>query len=391
MPLAIYVLGLSIFAMTTSEFMVAGMMPSLAAQFGVSLTAIGYLVSAFAASIVVGGPILTVMLLKASKKNTLLTLVALFFVSQLIGATAHSYEVMLASRVLSGVAESAFFGVSLAVCVDIVGPQRIGRASSIVLGGLMVASVVGLPAATLIDQHLGWRASFWIVAGMMLFCGLVIAVQVPKSPKAAEISLKQEFAAFRNADLWAAYGTSGLIIGATFAAFTYFAPIFTEVSGFSTATVPALFACYGLATIVGTMITGRLADKHTMGVLAVGLVILISLLALFALKAESQAVTIVAVALLGLVGLPMNPAMAIRVMRVANNGPLVNTVHTAVINVGIVVGSWAGGSVMSAGHDLRAPLWVGVALAIAGLVSVLPFLRRHSAEGVRARLAGATR
>jgi predicted MFS family arabinose efflux permease len=127
MPIAIYVLSLSIFAMTTSEFMIAGMMPSLAHAFGVSVGEIGYLVSAFAVGIVVGGPILTVFLLNASRKVSLIALIALFFLGQIVGAVATTYDVLLISRVASGVAESAFFGVSLAVCADIVGSRRVGR------------------------------------------------------------------------------------------------------------------------------------------------------------------------------------------------------------------------------------------------------------------------
>ncbi|GAA3886053.1 MFS transporter [Saccharothrix violaceirubra] len=371
MPPAVYVLSLGIFAMTTSEFMVSGMMPSLAAGFGVSVAAVGYLVSAYAAGMVVGGPLLTVALLKVPRKNALLLLTVIFLVGTVLGAVATDYAVMAVARVITGIASSAFFGVALALCADLVGPSLRGRASSVVLGGLMVGTVLGLPAATLLDQHLGWRAAFWMVAALTLVAGSAIAKIVPDLPKAAEIGLRAELGAFRNGRLWAAYAVSGLTIGSVFAAFSYFTPIYLDVSGFAAGVVPLLLAVYGVATVVGTAVVGRLADRHATRTMAVGLAAIAVSLALFGLFAGDKAVAVLCTVVLGLVGVSLNPAMVTRVMRAANDRPLVNTVHTAVINVGIMVGPWVGGLAITAGFGLTAPLWVGVGLAVLGLSAVL--------------------
>ena len=239
LPVVVYVLGLTIFSLTTSEFMVAGMMPSLSAALGVTIAEVGYLISIYAAGMVVGGPLLTLALLKLGvpNKRALLGLLALYSVGGIIAATADGYGIMVAARIITGVAGSACFGVSLAICAEVVRPDARGRASSIVLAGLMLATVLGVPAATLIDQRFGWRASFWLVVALAMLCAAVIAALVPASRKSAQISLSTELASFRNGQLWAAYATSGLIIGATFAAFSYFSPIFTDVTGFSPATV----------------------------------------------------------------------------------------------------------------------------------------------------------
>ena len=370
MPLAVYVLGLGIFAMTTSEFMVSGLMPSLATEFEVSVAAIGYLISAFSGAMVVGGPVLTVGLLRVPRKNALVALIGVFLVGQALGAVATGYGVMLVSRVITGVASSAFFGVAIAVAVDLVGPERRGRASAVVLGGLMVGTVLGLPATTLVDQFYGWRASFWAVALVTLLAGLVVLRVVPSGARPEGMSLRDEIAALRNGRLWAAYATSGLLVGAVFAAFSYFSPIFIEVSGFSPTVVPVLLALYGAATVVGNTVVGRFADRHTMPILTFGLVALIVTLAGFALFAGSQLVTVAAVVVLGLTGVAMNPALAARVMRIADSRPLVNTVHTAVICLGVGLGSWAGGLGISAGLSLTSPLWVGVVFAVLGLLSL---------------------
>ncbi|WP_433273757.1 MFS transporter [Actinosynnema sp. CS-041913] len=374
MPLAVYVLGLGIFAVTTSEFMVSGLMPALSAEFGVTISAVGYLISVYAAAMALGGPVLTVGLLRFPRKNTLLLLIGVFIAGQALGAVAASYEVMLVARVVTGVAASSVFGMSFAIAVDTVGPARAGRAASIVVGGLMIGTVLGLPAATFVGQEFGWRTSFWAVAGLALVVGLITLKVVPASPGAGDVGLREELTAFRSGRLWAAYATSTLIIGATFVAFSYFTPILTDVSGFESGAVPVLLAVYGVATVVGNVVVGRFADRHTMGVLAVGLVSLTVSLAIFGLFADVRAVAVVALVLVGLVGVTMNPAMAARVIRTSNGRPLVNTVHTSVITFGVVIGSWAGGLAISAGHGLRAPLWIGVALAVLGFLSIVPEL-----------------
>lgn len=385
MPVVIYVLAVCVFSMTTSEFMVVGMMPSLAASFGVSVPSVGYLVSAFAAGVVIGGPVLAVMLFKISNKHALLILAALFCLSQAISALAVDYQVMLFSRILSGVVHCAFFGAALAAGTTLAGPEKMGRASAIIMAGLMVASVVGLPAATWLDQHTSWRVSFWIITGLMLLGILASAILIPQQPARREGSVKQEIAALGSGELWAALMTGGLVVGAVFAVFTYLSPILTQVSGFSQATVPLLFAMYGLATVIGITITGRMADKYTMHILFWGQVLLITLLVIFALNAESRLISALSLLLMGLVGLPMNPALATRVMRLVKGSALINTLFIAVSNLGIVLGSWAGGLAIDRGYGPGSPLWIGVALAGLGLLSVLPFLRRHSAEAMQER------
>lgn len=373
-PVVVYVLALTIFSLTTSEFMVAGMMPSLSQALGVSLAEVGYLISIYAAGMVIGGPLLTIALLslRVPNKRALLWLLALYIIGGSVAASAPDYGIMVVARVITGVAGSAVFGVSLAICADLVRPDARGRASSIVLAGLMLATVLGVPAATIVDQNFGWRASFWLVVLFAALCTVVISMLVPASRGAGQISLKTELASFSSGRLWAAYATSGLIIGATFAAFSYFSPILTQLTGFSAATVPMLLGLYGLANFVGNTVVGRFADRYTIRIMVGGLIILAASLAVFALFAEHQVVSVMALIVIGLVGVPMNPAMISRVMRTAHPGALVNTVHTSVINIGLALGAWLGGAGIAAGYGLQSPLWLGVVLAVIGLLSLLP-------------------
>jgi predicted MFS family arabinose efflux permease len=389
MPAVVYVLGLGIFAMTTSEFMVAGMLPELASGLGVSISAIGYLVSAYAVAMAVGGPIVSAALGRASRSRSLVLLLATFLGGQVLGAVASGYPMLVVSRLITGAAEAAFFGVGLTVAINAVQPGLAGRAASVVLGGLMLSSVLGLPLATLLAQWGGWRGAFWAVAGLVLVAGLAVLAAVRRPLRsvsgAASAALggpHGELALFRNRHLWAVYLTSMLHIGALFAAFSYFAAIFTEVTGLAPELVPAVLTGYGVAAVLGNVIVGRLADRYPMAVLTVGLGALVLLLVSFALGARHPAAVLVAVAGIGVVGLPLNSATIVRRMRVVANTPMINTVGASVVNVGIAVGPMLGGLAISAGLGLTAPLWIGAVLAGLGLLSMLPYLRRAAAVAV---------
>lgn len=384
MPLVVYILGLTIFSLTTSEFMVAGMMPSLALAMDEPVTRIGYLISLYAMGMVIGGPLSTIVLLKlrVPNKKGLLWLLCLYVLAQSVAASATSYDMLAIARVVTGVAAATCFGLSLAICADIVAPNARGRAAAVVIGGLMLASVVGVPVAALIDQHLGWRASFWLVVVLALLCLALITVLVPRTKPSEVVSLGNELGEFRNRHLWAAYASSGLIIGAIFAAFSYFAAILTEISGFPVTAIPWLLGVYGVANVVGNAVVGSYADRYTTVVMVWGMVILSISLALFAVFAHDKAISVALLVVTGLVGMSMNPAIIARVMKTAHPGPLVNTVHTSVINIGLGAGSWLGGLGIAAGYGLRSPLWVGVALAVLGLISLLPYLGHRSRDSV---------
>jgi predicted MFS family arabinose efflux permease len=374
MPSVVYLLGLTIFALTTSEFMVAGMMPALSAAFTVSVAEIGYLISLYALGMAIGGPLVMALLLRlnAPNKPALLVLLGLYVIGVVLAALAPGYGVMAIARIVTGAASSACFGVALAIAADLVTPQERGRAASIVLGGLMLAPVFGLPVTTAIEQGFGWRSSFWSVAAIAMLVTSLVAVFVPISKSHIEVGLNAELDALKKGRLWAAYATSGLIIGATFAAFSYAVPLFVEMAKLSPATMPTLLAAYGGANVIGNLAVGRFADRYTIPILLGGLTALALALMTFAIFATNSRLSVLAYLVIGIVGVPMNPAMVARVMRIAHPGPLVNTVHTSAITAGLAFGAWAGGVGIDAGYGLTAPLWVGLALALFGLLSLAP-------------------
>ncbi|MGY0460828.1 MFS transporter [Kitasatospora sp. cg17-2] len=376
MPRAVYVLALGVFAMVTSEFAVAGLMPQLAEGLDATIPQIGYLITAFSVAMSFGGPFLAVALLRARQKAALMLLFAIFLVGNLLAATASGYPVMLAARVVSGVAAQAFFGISISLCAQLARPEIRGRAIAVLMNGLMLGTLLGLPLATVIGEHLGWRAAFWAVAVLTAAVALCTLAGVPDVDHAEGTgSLRDELGALRDRRLWLAFVTSTLIIGATFTLFSYVNPILTELTGFAVGSVPLLLVAYGAATVVGNTVVGRLADRYALPVLATGLALNAVFLAGLALLAQFRVPAVGLLLGVGLVGVTMNPAMVSRVQRIGGSRPLVNTVHNSFITLGVILSSLLGGLAIDA-FGLRAVLWLGVAMAVAGLLSLLPDVPR---------------
>ena len=370
MPRAVYVLALGIFAMVTSEFAVAGLMPEMADGLDVSIPQVGYLITAYAVAMAVGGPALAAGLLRLPTKSALMVLFGIFLVGNVLAAVAPGYGVMVVARIVTGAASQAFFGVAVSVAVQLVSPELRGRAVAAAMNGLMLGTLLGLPLATVIGQLLGWRAAFWVVAAVTVVAALCTVAGVPEGAPPEGGAVRPGLGAFRDPRLWLALSTSTLAIGATFSAFSYLNPILTEVTGFAAGAVPLLLVAYGAATVVGNTVVGRLADRFAVPVLLAGLALNLVFLTGFALLAQVPVLAVVCMVGAGLVGVTMNPALVTRVQRAGNTGPLVNSVHGSFITLGVGIGSSVGGLLVS-GYGLRAALWFGAALALVGIATVL--------------------
>ncbi|WP_422673551.1 MFS transporter [Bailinhaonella thermotolerans] len=358
--------------MVTSEFAVAGLMPQMAGGLDATIPQIGYLITAFAVSMTVGGPFMTLTMARLRPRHGLMTLFAIFLAGNVLAALSGSYALMVVARIVTGLAAQAFFGVAISLSARITRPEIRGRAMAVVLNGLMVGTLLGLPLSTFIGERLGWRASFWAISALTVVAAVATMIGVPKMERSTtEGSLREELRVFRNRGLWVALPTSTLIIGATMTAFSYFNPILTQVSGFSAGAVPLLLVAYGAATVIGNSVVGRLADRHTVTVQAWFLALNTLFLIGFALLAHVSVAAVAFMLGVGLVGVTLNPAMVVRVQRAGNATPLVNTVHSSFITLGVMIGSSAGGLAIES-HGLRAPLWLAAGMAALGVLAVLP-------------------
>lgn len=369
MPAALFALALGGFGIGLTEFVIMGLLPEVAAEFGVTETVAGHLISGYALSVAIGGIILTTALGRVDRKKALLALLVLFIAGNLLSALAGTYALMLLGRIVAALCHGAFFGLGAVVAADLVDPRRRGQAISIMFAGLTIANVAGVPLGTFLGQAAGWRATFWAITviGMIALIGIALLVPSTPAPERAG-SVLGEFRIFRSAQVWLSMLVTILGYGGMFGAFTYIAFTLTGVSGFSAGAVPWLLVLFGAGLFVGNLLGGRFADKHLFATLTVLLAALAAVLALFAVTAGSQIATVIALVLMGAVGFATVPGLQMRIMDHASGGPsLASGANIAAFNLGNAFGAWIGGLALAAGLGFTSPLWAGAVITLAGL------------------------
>ncbi|MFI8371166.1 Cmx/CmrA family chloramphenicol efflux MFS transporter [Streptomyces sp. NPDC085466] len=371
MPLAVYILGLSVFALGTSEFMLSGLLPPIAEDMGVSIPQAGLLISAFAIGMVVGAPLLAVATLRLPRKTTLVALITVFGLGQTAGALAPSYGVLFASRVISALACAGFWAVGAAVAIAMVPHGSRARAMAVMIGGLSIANVLGVPAGAFLGEHLGWRSAFWAVGAASAIALVGVVTRIPHIPlPETRPRLKRELTIYGDRQVLLAIVITALAAGGVFCAFSYLAPLLTDVSGLDKGWVSGVLALFGIGALVGTVIGGRVADAHLFGVLLSGITASTVFLVALALLASSPVATILLAFLLGVSAFYTAPALNARMFNVAGAAPtLAGATTTAAFNLGNTGGPWLGGTVIDAGLGYASPAWAGAAMTLAALAT----------------------
>ncbi|MFD9288196.1 MFS transporter [Streptomyces sp. NPDC060030] len=369
MPLALLALAIGAFGIGTTEFVIMGLLPDVAADFQVSIPTAGFLVTGYALGVVLGAPLMTVLGTRVTRKRMLMLLMGLFIVGNVVSALAPVFGVMLAGRVVASLAHGAFFGIGSVVAADLVAPEKKAGAIAMMFTGLTVANVVGVPLGTFIGQNLGWRVTFFVVAGLGVLGLLGVAKLVPEQPKPQGVRLSHELAAFRNVQVLLAMAMTVLGFGGVFAAITYITPMMTDTAGFASSSVTWLLVLFGLGMVGGNLLGGKFADRHLMPMLYVSLGALATVLALFTLTAHNKVAAAVTIVLIGALGFATVPPLQKRVLDQAAGAPtLASAVNIGAFNLGNALSAWLGGIVIAAGFGYTAPNWVGAALAASALL-----------------------
>ncbi len=382
MPLAVYILGLSVFALGTSEFMLTGLLPDIADDMNVSIPQAGLLISAFAIGMVVGAPLLAVATLRLPRRTTLVSLITVFGLGQVAGALAPNYALLFASRIVSALACAGFWAVGAAVAIAMVPVNARARAMAVMIGGLSIANVLGVPLGALLGDGLGWRSAFWAVGAASAIALVGILTRIPRIPLPAEKPrLGRELRIYRDPQVLLSVAVTALAAGGVFCAFSYLKPLLTDVAHVDAGWVPAVLGLFGVGALIGTTIGGRVADAHLFGVLLSGITASTVFLVALALFASTPAVAITLSFLIGLSAFYTAPALNARMFNVGGAAPtLAGATTTSSFNLGNTAGPWFGGLVISANMGFAATAWAGAAMTVVALVLVTVSLRLHKSR-----------
>ncbi|GIF03378.1 MFS transporter [Actinoplanes siamensis] len=369
MPIALYALAIGGFGIGLTEFVIAGLLPEVAADFRVTEAVAGGLISGYALAVAVGAILLTAALTRIDRRRALLALMILFIAGNVLSALAPTYPLMLLGRVLAALCHGAFFGIGSVVATDLVPAAKKAAAISTMFTGLTVANVLGVPLGTFLGQAAGWRSTFWAIAavGVLAFAG--IAALTPATPAAAGAGPLREFRVFTSAQVWLSILVTILGFGGMFGAFSYLAYTLTGVSGFTAAAVPWLLIVFGAGLFAGNILGGRAADRNLPRTLVVLLTGLAVILAGFALTAGNQVAAVAGLLLMGGLGFATVPGLQMRVLRHAGQAPtLASGANIAAFNIGNAFGAYLGGLTITAGLGYTSPLWAGAAVTVAALL-----------------------
>ncbi|MFE2941373.1 MFS transporter [Streptomyces sp. NPDC059255] len=368
MPLALLALAVSAFGIGTTEFVMMGLLPNVAGDLGTSVPTAGYLVSAYAIGVVIGAPLLTAVGSRIPRKRMLLLLMGLFIVGNLASALAPGFGWLLAGRVLAGLPHGAFFGVGAVVAARLVREGRQARAVATMFLGLTVANIVGVPAATLLGQHLGWRATFLVVTVIGLVALAALARLVPYVPVDAQQDVRREVRALGNRQVLLGLATAVLGFGGVFAVYSYLASMTTEVMGFGESSVTLVLALFGIGMTLGALAAGPLTDRALRPTLYGSLAALALVLVAFRFTVHVQWAALVTVVVLGAVGFMTTTPLQMLVMQKARHAPtLASASNHSAFNLANAGGAWLGGMAITAGWGWMSPTLVGAVLTVLGL------------------------
>jgi DHA1 family inner membrane transport protein len=389
MPPALIALAVASFGIGTTEFVIMGLLPDVAADLVVGIPSAGLLVTGYAAGVVIGAPLMAIATNGLPRKSTLLGLVAIFALGNVFCASAPSYDLLMAARVFTAFAHAAFFGIAAVVAADLVAPERRASAVALVFAGLTVANIMGVPAGTALGQALGWRATFWVVAAIGVIAFGAVALFVPANLKMTPANLRAEFRVLKRPQVLIAMSITVLTSASLFAVFTFIAPMLTEVTGIAAGSVGWVLLIFGTGMTIGAFVGGRLADWRLMpsiiGITAVlGLVLVV-----LAFAVHFPTAMFVTAFIWGLVIFSLAPPLQIRVVNTAVDAPSVaSTLNQAAFNLGNAGGAWIGAMALSAGIAYEQLPLVALVLVLAalglGIASVATSSRSRNGEEIPA-------
>jgi len=376
MPLALLALTISAFAIGTTEFVIVGLIPTIAEQLGVTVPSAGLLVTIYAIGVAIGAPVLTALTGRVPRKLLLISLMVLFTLGNLLAWQSPSYESLVVARLLTGLAHGVFFSIGSTIATSLVANEKPASAIAIMFGGLTVALVTGVPVGTFIGQHFGWRETFLAVSLIGVIATVASVILVPNNIKnQASASIGEQFKVLTHPRLLLIYAITALGYGGVFTTFTFLAPMMQELAGFSAPAVSWILLAYGIAVAIGNIWGGKLADRHgAVRALSFIFAALAVLLLVFQFTASHSIAALMTVVVMGVFAFGNVPGLQVYVVQKAeqytpNAVDVASGLNIAAFNVGIALGSVIGGQTVSSLGLAQTP-WIGALIVLVALLLV---------------------
>ncbi|TLP69815.1 MFS transporter [Pseudomonas nitroreducens] len=374
MPLAIWALAIGTFGIGTTEFVIAGLLPQMAAEYGITIPQAGYLATSYALGVFLGAPLLIILGGRLPRKRMLAVLMVLFVLGNLMTAAATSFPMALLGRVITSLTHGAFIGIGSILAAELVAPNKRVSAIAFMFSGMALATLLGVPAGTWLSQFISWRATFYAITAIGIIGLLAVVYMIPDVGGSKGANVRQELAAFKNSRVLLAMGITVLGPASFFTSITYIAPMMTEVAGFSESAVVWLMMAFGIGLFAGNSLGGRFADRSLMPLLYITLLAQAIVLFVFAFTAHSQWMSVLCISLMAGFGFAtVSPIQKLVLDKAAAAGAptLAAAVNIGLFNLGNAIGAWVGGWVISAGFGLVAPNWAGGLLSLGALALAL--------------------
>lgn len=384
MPPVIFLLAVAVFAQGTSEFMLAGLLPAMAADLDIGLPQAGLLTSAFAAGMVVGAPLMAAMSRRWSPRLALSGFLLVFIVMHVLGALTDNFAVLLLTRILAALTNAGFLAVTLSTVSALVPREQTARALAIILGGTTLALIAGVPGGAVLGSLLGWRAALWSVAIISVPALVAVLLGTPNAAVvgAQAVRLRAELLVLRHRSLLLPLSLGALVNGATFCAFTYLAPVVTESAGLPIGVVPLVLLIFGVGSFAGVWVAGRLGDRRSGRILAFGGIALFLGWCAFFAGAHLPAVVLSLALLQSALSFAVGSTLIAAAIRAATGAPTMSgSFATSSLNIGAAAGPVLGGLAYATVAGPTGPLLVSATLV--GAAGVLAAISRVRPRGTR--------
>ena len=383
LPAALWALTISAFGIGTTEFVIVGLLPTVANDLNTSISSAGLLVSLYAVGVAIGAPVLTALTSQIARKRLLIAIMLLFIIGNGLAAIAPSFILLILARILTGFAHGVFFSIGSTIAASLVPEDKRASAISIMFAGLTVAIVTGVPLGTYIGQNFGWRATFIGVAILGIIGAVASYFLVPASIKTSKpLRIVDQLKVLKNRSILLVLSITALGYGGTFVTFTYLAPLLEEVTGFSANMTSILLLVYGIAIALGNVIGGKVSNKKPGKALMVMFALQAIVLFILYFTASSQIWSVVTLFFMGILAFSNVPALQLYVVKMSEKylpgtEDVSSALNIAAFNVGIAIGAYVGGLIIESSLGVGATPWVGSILVIVGFLITLILYKKE--------------